>query len=161
MSARLIVVCLFLIAGMSVRSTAISWSAEGHNHDGHTKSSSGLVLNNGKLWQTDAPLRKGMNGIRHDMEVALPRIHDATLSREHYAILVKGLRGHIEDMVKNCKLSPEADAQLHGVLAEVVAGTDAMESETSQLSGAVKIIQALNAYGRHFDHPGWKADAAR
>jgi hypothetical protein len=156
MSTRLVIVCLYLIAGISVGFTAIAWSAEGHSHDGHAKSSSGIVLNDGKLWQTDAPLRKGMDGIRYDMEAALPRIHNATLSREHYATLVKRVRGHIEDMVKNCKLSPAADAQLHGLLAEIVAGADAMESETSQLSGAVKIIQALNAYGHHFEHPGWK-----
>ncbi|MEO5349718.1 MAG: hypothetical protein H7836_08740 [Magnetococcus sp. YQC-3] len=156
MSIRPVIVFLCLIAGISVGFTAIAWSAEGHSHDGHAKSSSGLVLNNGKLWQTDAPLRKGMDAIRQDMEAALPRIHNATFSREHYAILVKGVRGHIEDMVKNCKLPPDADAQLHGVLAEITAGADAMESATNPLSGAVKIIQALNAYGHHFEHPGWK-----
>ncbi|MBF0584448.1 MAG: hypothetical protein HQL80_09475 [Magnetococcales bacterium] len=146
--------CLFV--GVSVSFASIAWSAEEHAHDGHVKSSPGLVLNSGRLWQTDVPLRKGMDSIRHDMEAVLPRIHDATLSNEHYAILVKGVRGHIEYMVKNCKLSPEADAQLHGVLAEIIAGADAMEDKASQSSGAVRIIQALNSYGRHFDHPGWR-----
>ena len=156
MPSPAIVIRFCLFVGVFVSFAAIAWSAGEHAHDGHAKSSPGLVLDGGKLWQTDVPLRKGMEGIRHDLEVVLPRIHDATLSMEHYAALVKKVRGHIEDMVKNCKLTPEADAQLHGVLAEIIAGADAMETKASQSSGVVKIIQALNTYGRHFEHPGWK-----
>ena len=156
MSTYPIIMRLCLIAGVFVTFTAISWSAEEHSHDGHLKSFAGPVLDNGKLWQTDLPLRKGMEGIRHDLEAVLPRIHEATLSGEGYAALVKGVRGHIADMVKNCKLSPEADAQLHGVLAEIMVGADAMETRAGQSPGAVKIIQALNSYGRHFAHPGWQ-----
>jgi hypothetical protein len=157
MSSHPIIMRLCLIVGMFVTFTDIAWSAEEHGHDGHVKSSPGLVLDSGELWQTDAPLRKGMEGIRHDMEAVLPRIHNATLSGEQYAALVIGVRNHVENMVKNCKLSPEADAQLHGVLAEIIAGADVMETRASQSFGAVKIVQALNAYGRHFEHPGWKS----
>ncbi len=34
-----------------------------------------------------------------------------------------------------------------------ISALEAGEIET----GAVSIVQALNAYGEHFEHPGWQA----
>ena len=38
---------------------------------------------------------------------------------------------------------------------EIVEGTDAMRSGSNPLGGAMQVIQAIEAYGRHFDHPDW------
>jgi hypothetical protein len=62
-------------------------------------------------------------------------------------------------IVANCRLSPDADAMLHLVIAELLAGADAMEGKAKGANpgaGADKVIQALDDYGRHFDHPGWQ-----
>ena len=59
-------------------------------------------------------------------------------------------------MVANCKLPEEADIQLHLALAQVMDGINAMKEEVGQEQGAIIIVQALNAYGSHFDHPEWK-----
>jgi hypothetical protein len=48
----------------------------------------------------------------------------------------------------------------HLVIADILAGTDAMQGKDKQLGrreGARKITGALNAYGNYFDHPGWRA----
>ncbi|MEW6098304.1 MAG: hypothetical protein AB1666_03865 [Pseudomonadota bacterium] len=60
--------------------------------------------------------------------------------------------------MSNCKLPPEADAALHGILAQIAQGTDAMagKSKTKPRDGALKVVAALDEYGRTFDHPGWK-----
>jgi hypothetical protein len=30
-----------------------------------------------------------------------------------------------------------------------------MKAKADQDKGAVAVLQAMNAYGEHFDHPGW------
>jgi len=37
----------------------------------------------------------------------------------------------------------------------VITGVSALE-EGEVEPGAVTIVQALNAYGEHFEHPGWQ-----
>jgi hypothetical protein len=48
---------------------------------------------------------------------------------------------------------------LHLVIADLGTGTDAMAGKNPQLRpalGLVKVAQAVNQYGSHFDHPGFK-----
>jgi hypothetical protein len=107
-----------------------------HSHDpaaGEAK----LVLNHGKKWETDAPLRQGMENIRS--AVAKGMNSDA---------LAQKVEAEVAGIVQNCKLEPAADEQLHIVIADLLAGAEARDP------GRVK--QALNAYGEHFDHAGWK-----
>ena len=61
--------------------------------------------------------------------------------------------------MQNCKLEPEADAQLHIVIAELLAGAEAMQRKDGGVeprAGAERVAKALNAYGEHFEHAGWK-----
>ncbi|GAO23452.1 hypothetical protein ALISP_3272 [Alicycliphilus sp. B1] len=63
-------------------------------------------------------------------------------------------------MVENCKLPPEADAQLHIIVADLMAGAEAAQGkqgENKRAAGVVQVAKASNAYGRYFDHSGWKA----
>ena len=41
------------------------------------------------------------------------------------------------------------------VFPEVMTGISALEAGEVE-TGAVTIVQALNAYGEHFEHPGWQ-----
>lgn len=61
-------------------------------------------------------------------------------------------------IVANYKLSPEADAKLHVILADLIAGSDLMKGADKAKSreGAVKIIGALQIYPKCFEHPGWR-----
>ena len=61
-------------------------------------------------------------------------------------------------MVKNCKLDENADAMLHLLLADIIAGADAMAGQDSSEArkGAEKIAHALENYPTYFDHPGWR-----
>lgn len=130
-----------------------AWAAEDHSHDGGTLAE--LTLDQGAKWQTDTPLRRGMDGIRDDLAAALPQIHDGKLAAEGYRRLAEKVHGHVNFMVENCKLTPEADAQLHLVLAQVMDGADTMADGHDRMAGAVAVVQALEAYGSHFQHPGW------
>ncbi len=145
---------LMIAATLTFAGSALA--VEGHNH-GSAGTLAELTLNQGAKWATDAPLRKGMAGIRDDLAAALPAIHRGTLSAKRYATLAGKMHGHVEKMIASCKLTPEADAQLHLVLAEVMAAADLMKSGPDRMSGAVQAIEALDAYGRHFAHPGWES----
>jgi hypothetical protein len=62
-------------------------------------------------------------------------------------------------IVANCKLAPAADAVLHVIVADLVAGADAMEGKvkgTAPRAGFVNVVQALDTYAKYFDHPNWQ-----
>lgn len=72
----------------------------------------------------------------------------------------KKIDTHVEYIVANCRLPAEADANLHIILIDIMAGSEAMQDKTSGISpaaGAQKIAHALDAYITHFDHAGWKS----
>jgi hypothetical protein len=128
-----------------------------HGHAHHGAASAQLTLNDGMKWESDANLRQGMSRIRDALNAELHAIHMGKATAEQYQALAKKIDVQIEFMMNNCKLEPKADAMLHLVLADIVAGTEAMKQpDTSQArKGAEGIAQALESYGSHFVHPDW------
>lgn len=41
------------------------------------------------------------------------------------------------------------------VLAEILEGMDVMRNGSDRSQGALRAASALDAYGRHFNHPNW------
>jgi hypothetical protein len=119
-----------------------AFAAEEHHHHGAAEAK--LVLDHGKKWQTDAPLRKGMENIRAAM-----------VAKGKYAAKAERVNAEVAYIVQNCKLPEDADAQLHLVIAELMAGADEMKGEHAR-EGAGRVTKALNDYGKFFDHPGWR-----
>lgn len=129
-----------------------------HAHHGH-EAPAKLSLDHGKKWSTDEPLRQGMDGLRNAMARALPAVHAGQATPRQYRELAGAVRKQAAYIVANCRLAPEPDAMLHLVIAELLAGADAMEGKpqgASPNSGAVRVVQALDDYGKHFNHPGWQ-----
>ena len=124
-------------AALTLAFGAPAFAAGGADSHDHAAGEAKLVLNQGKKWETDAPLRQGMENIRS--AVAKGMNSDA---------LAKKVEAEVAGIVQNCKLEPAADEQLHIVIADLLAAAEARDA------GRVK--QALNAYGEHFDHAGWK-----
>jgi hypothetical protein len=127
--------------------TPLAFGQAGHDH-GHAAGEAKLVLNQGKKWPTDAPLRQGMENIRAALGGGMK-----------YQALANRVNAEVAGIVQNCKLEPEADAQLHLVIADIMAGVEAMEGKVkgeTRRAGAEKIARALDAYGEHFDHAGWQ-----
>lgn len=132
-----------------------AFAAERHSHGNASAPVAGLELDNGAKWKPDAPLRTGMEGIKRAVEAALPKIHRDTYTPGDYKSLSKKVHGHVDYMVANCKLPPEVDAQAHKVLEQVIEGAAKMDSGPDRHGGVVTIVNALEGYGRHFDHPHW------
>ena len=135
---------------------AVQPAAAQHEHEAgaHT-----LKLDNGRNWSTDAPLRQGMSVIRNAVAADHQSIHSDNETAAQYNALATKIDGQIAYIVKNCKLAPKADAQLHVVLAEIAAGSDLMKGadKAKRNEGVAKIVRALGTYPQYFDHPGWRA----
>lgn len=160
---------LLALALSAILATPLAASAAGahsHGHDqGHDSGQSAtanpkLELNAGKKWSTDEPLRQAMSAIHTAVSQTLPAAHAGKAKPADYNAFGQAVTTQISYMVEKCKLAPQADAQLHIILAEVMAGVETAEGkqgEKKRASGVVKVAKAANAYGEHFDHAGWVA----
>lgn len=118
-----------------------------------------LQLDNGKRWATDVPLRRGMGEIRNQVTSAPKAVHAGKARPAEYKALAMRIEKETGRIVAECKLEPRADAQLHLVVADLLAGIESMKGAANGAAGRAGLLQvaaALDAYGRHFDHPGWK-----
>lgn len=149
----LISILSVIALGFTMSATAV---AEGHSHDGHHAATIALSLNADKKWQGDDSMRKGMSEIRTVIASHLHEIHEDHLGGKGYKVLAISIQKQVDYMLENCRLSVEVDEQLHMVLAQVIEGIAEMENNSYPRKGAVKIIKALNAYGKHFEHSGWQ-----
>ncbi|MCC6890414.1 MAG: hypothetical protein IT536_17960, partial [Hyphomicrobiales bacterium] len=86
----------------------------------------------------------------------LAAIHAGKLPDDAGKGMAADIQKPLDCMVENCVLEPKVDEQFHVVLGEVMNGVAALEKGEVE-TGAVTIVQALNAYGEHFEHPGWQA----
>ena len=132
-------------------------SAQDQNHSYDNEKPAQFTLDNGKKWATDANLRQGMSRIRDALSAELPSIHSGKAMTEQYRVLAQKTNDQIAFMVRSCKLEPKVDAMLHFVLADIIAGADAMmaHDDSGAHKGAEKITRALDNYGVYFAHPGW------
>lgn len=130
-------------------------AAEPHAH-GAPGAAVHLRLDNGKKWQTDDVLRRGMTAIRAAVEESLTPIHRKTFKPAQYDALAARIQIQIDDVVGNCKLPEAADQQLHIVLEQIIDGVAKMKAATGRDQGAVRIVEALAQYGKYFDHAGWR-----
>ena len=148
-----------IVLTVAAASGQAALAAEEHHHHGESAAAvQKLELNAGKKWATDAALRQSMDDINQAMAKALPLIHKDRFGDADYAALATTINQKVGYAVENCKLEPKADAMLHLVIAELMAGAEIMDGKTSAArhDGAVRVRQALQSYGKYFQHPNWK-----
>lgn len=150
-----------LLFAATLALSAASFAAPAHKHDSHADHAApaSLQLNAGKKWATDEALRKSMDSIRQSVAASLHQIHENRLAAADYKALARKVEGEVGNIVANCKLEPRADAQLHLIVAELLAGAEQMAGKVKQAKpqgGAVKIIGALDNYASYFDDPKFK-----
>ena len=153
---RALAVAFASVALMGLQAPAVA--ADAHQHGQSGADSHKLGLDHGKKWATDEPLRQGMSEIRDLVDAQLEGIHKGKLKPADYAALGEKIEAQVGFVVANCKLDPEADANLHIVVGDILEGVEVMKGKEkkSPRAGAGKVVDALNNYGNHFDHPGWK-----
>ncbi len=136
-----------------------AFAASPATHDHGSAAPQKIQLNAGKKWHIDAPLRQGMSAMQVAVNGTLPLAHAGKAQAADYDAFGAEISKQVAFIVENCKLEPQADAQLHIVIGEILAGVDTAqgkEGDKARAGGVVKVAKALNAYGAHFDHTGWK-----
>lgn len=158
MFAQWKIIAATLTAAVLFGLSAGAVSAQDHHHSHGEATSAQLTLDNGKKWVTDDSLRQGMSRIRDALQAELPAIHSGKATGEQYQALAQKVNDQLAFMVKNCRLEPKADAVLHLILADIIAGVDIMQAQHGgdAHEGVVKIVHALENYAAYFDHPGWQ-----
>ncbi|WP_299362661.1 hypothetical protein [uncultured Paracoccus sp.] len=121
-------------------------------HDGHDEAAQMLSLDDGQKWQTDAPLRAAMETIRN---AAAPMVADNGTSPAEYGALAAAVESQVDYMIANCELPPDADAQLHVLLGQVIEGAEQLTGDEPE-AGMTLVAEALEAYDAHFAHEGWE-----
>lgn len=130
-------------------------AAEEHAH--HHGASASVALQRppgGGNWDTDAPLRQGMERIHAVMADALPAFEKGELGSEAASSLAAEVRAQVQFLIANCKLEPAADAQLHILIGQMLAAADALSKEPMSEQGMPRLHEAVQRYGDHFEHPG-------
>jgi hypothetical protein len=92
---------------------------------------------------------------RRPSAISLPRLQgdrgriasDGTLA---------GIGKKIDAILANCRLPAEADANLHVILMDIMAGSEAMQGKQDGVSPTAGAQKIAHAYSSHFDHQGWK-----
>jgi len=95
-----------------------------------------------------------MTAIRQSTTQILPAAHAGKVTAADYNAFGDAVGKQVTFLVENCKLPPEADAQLHLIVAELVEGVEAAQGkrgDAKRAAGVVQIAQASNAYGKYFD----------
>ncbi|MGE0580605.1 MAG: hypothetical protein AB7P31_00525 [Steroidobacteraceae bacterium] len=138
---------------------------DGSQHDTHAAGGAAiaqLALDAGRKWQTDGPLRVGLGAIHAAFEAEHAAIDDGSASDAQYDALADRIEAQVQDIVRNCKLPPAADANLHFIVADLMRGVHEMrggDPARTRHDGAALVHGALGAYPAFFDDPGFAAAA--
>lgn len=145
-----VLACMFIATSGQLH--AADEHAAQHGHD-----ATGLSLDHGRKWPTDAPLRRGMDTLRSAFAQRLEAIHAGELSPAEYKALGELTEKTVSDIVAQCKLGPKADAMLHVIIADLMSGAHIMLGKAGgePRTGAHTVVSAMNSYEQYFDHPGW------
>ena len=125
--------------------------AQHAGHDGHASHAPhAAVVAPETPYASDAPLRKGMGQIRTAV-AALDHHEHGHMNEQQALATVAIIERSIGDIVANCKLEPEADHALHGVLAKLGRGIAAIKADPNDKSALVPLREAIADYSKLFD----------
>lgn len=127
-----------------------------HDHDGH---SAAVPSSNDQQWPTDAALRKGMTQLRDAVDVALPDGSAVPIDARAAKQLQTAVEDNVSFLIAHCELTEQADAALHGLLADLLKGAKALAENAEQEQGAQLILATLHRYPEMFAAPHWSESA--
>ncbi len=133
----------------------LSHGEHSHSHNHEHGGGESLELNAGKKWATDEPLRDGMSRIHERVKPAYAAYQKGELDADMSKKMAEMIRGEVDILIKNCALDPKADAMLHIVIGNMLSAASEMEGNPASEEGMPKLVEALHAYSKHFDHPNF------
>ncbi|MCB0350035.1 MAG: hypothetical protein KDD38_02555 [Bdellovibrionales bacterium] len=128
---------------------------QAHDHHHHEKTELKLSFNNGKKWPTDLALRSNMDAIHDHIKSKIKKIHAGDMTDGEFKKLGEQIKTNTDDIFKNCKLEPEADAQLHLVMAGILTASEKLVGKASlqeKRKAVDEILSHYKSYLKYFDH---------
>ena len=141
------------LVGALFAAPTMAQSAAHHDHAAHAGHDAKPQVP-AQRWATDAPLRAGMRNLREATET-LNHYEMGHLDDTQRDNAVEKIDAAIKDMFANCKLKPEADAALHGLLAKFIAGANAARAGKFGKAELAPMQDALAQYPQLFDDRDW------
>lgn len=106
-------------------------------------------------WATDAPLRAGMRSIRQAVQ-SLDHYEHGHMDATQAHNTAQQIDTAVNQMIAQCKLKPDADAALHGLLVKFIVGAKAVrESQEAPMPQITAMREALVQYPKLFNDPDW------
>ena len=126
-------------------------------HAGHATATTALPTPPATPWASDAPLREGMRRM-HQAVDALGHAERGHLDATQTTAAAQQVQDAANFMFTNCKLTPEPDAALHGLLAALLSGATAIKANPGDTSPVASMREAVALYPRMFEDAAWQAD---
>ena len=148
---------LILAGAFSTQPAAAQSAHEAHAAHAHAPAAAAPAP--AQRWATDAPLREGMRSIRVAVQ-ALEHYEHGHMGIAQASSTVALIDTSVNDIFANCRLEPDADVALHGLLAQFLAGAEAVRtSQQVPVQEIAGMRSALARYPQLFDDPAWNAAA--
>lgn len=144
-----------IFANLGTLQAETSMSDHQHSHGQSEHAASGLSLDHGQKWKTDAPLRQGMQSISDAVMKTVPAYHAETLTKIDAEQLARHINDQVNYLVANCKLEPGADATLHVLIGDMLTAATKVANEPLSSQGMLHLVKTLQLYPDYFEHQGW------
>jgi len=129
-------------------------AAAQHGHDEHEShaTTTAPVAIPAQRHATDAPLREGMSRILTALD-ELAHYEMGHMSQSMAVERVDEIKAATDSIFANCKLAPEADVALHGMLVPLLNGIQVFRKNPAETSTVATMRRAVADYPRVFDDP--------
>lgn len=155
---RSILLPLLLCPAMAIAAPAQDPHGDAHAahsaHAAHAGHAPAVVAPDHMRYEPDAPLMEGMRRMSAVVE-ALEHARHGHLGAAEVELLAAEVHAAAAFMFAHCELPPEPDVALHGLLARLMAGAQALEADPADLSPAEQMRAAVEDYRRLFDDPAF------
>ena len=136
---------LLLAATLGLASPLVDAQEHAHHHAAPTAASTAPT----QRYATDVPLRENMAGIR-DAVTALEHAEHGHLDAAQVTALADKVSAHVRTIVAECKLPPDADHAMHGIIAPLVGNASKLKAAPQDLSPVPGLRAALESYDLQF-----------
>lgn len=144
---------LILLAGMPMPMAFAGQHVE-HQHVEHAPSAAPASTAPSQRYATDATLRDQMRQIRGNV-LALEDYAHGHLTQEVATQLADQIAGHVNTIIVNCKLPPDADAALHDIIGSLLQHASRLKADPNRIDAIAGMRNAIDQYTRTFDDPGF------
>lgn len=128
---------------------ATSGTANAANDDHHHQHAAESAESSTKRFAADKELRTRMEIIMTTMD----SLHAEKMPKAQVQAAGTKIEKTVQDIFKNCKLEPEADAAIHPILAKILEAANLLK-KGERASGHAKLHEAVARYEKKFIHAG-------